>query len=549
MDINEFYKNNEVHEDFDHLYYVERYEKVANFYQPYCSENNISDRKRLYYHYMFHGKELGFQPHALKRIKQYEEYNQDILNEPITVVVGCKDREKMLNISLRSWLLHDQIKEIIIVDWSCANPIKHFENIDPRIRVIRVEGQLFYNASKPINAAIKEAKYEKILKMDVDYILNPYFPLASLVDISPGEFVAGNWRQSHYDNNLGFIQNLNGIICCHKDLFIKAGMYNEDIDNYGREDCEMFERIEAVGGKRKDIEFAKGHVPVYHNPHNIEARGINRKDADVISTNKYFQRKFGTKNFELIINLYRDNDEARRNEILDCLKVNLENKYIDHVHIFLENWQDFPEFYDIPQDNITTINVDERVSFRKIFDYCNENIVNKQCIVANNDIMFTDDLRKIRGIQPKEFFAITRHENGKLCQNENRDAFCSHDAWIFTSPMVDDFKQLDDSIIIGNLFCDTVLCYLLNSIGIYEAWNPCLDVKIHHMHNATSHASKTCNFDKKEMATAIGNYCNKFGDDDFLHLLVATDIEDYYRNEKPNYFISWYDFEKNDYKY
>ena len=549
MDIHEFLEKNKVHPDFDENFYMERYEGVANFYQPHCNENHITDKERLYYHYKMHGEELGFQPYPLKTVKQYEEYDQDILNEPITVVVGCKGREKMLNISIRSWLLHEQIKEIIIVDWSCEKPIKHFEKIDPRIRVIRVEGQLFYNASKPINVAIKEARHEKILKMDVDYILNPYFPLASLVDISQGEFVAGNWRQSHYDNNLGFIQNLNGIICCHRDLFIKAGMYNEDIDNYGREDCEMFERIEAVGGKRKDIQFAKGHVPVYHNPHGIKIRGVNRKDSDVISTNKYFKRKFGTKNFELIINLYRDDDEARRNEILDCLKTNLENKYIDHVHIFLENWQDFPEFYDMPQDNITTINVDERVSFRKIFEYCNENIVNKQCIVANNDIMFTDDLRKIKGIQPKEFFALTRHENGKLCQNENRDAFCSHDAWIFTSPMVDDFKKLDDSVVIGNLFCDTVLCYLLHSIGVYEAWNPCLDVKIHHMHNTTDHISKTCNFDKKEMAKAIGNYCNKFEDDDFLHLLVATDIEDYYKNEKPNYFISWYDFEQNDYKY
>lgn len=115
--------------------------------------------------------------------------------------------------------------------------------------------------------------------------------------------------------------------------------------------------------------------------------------------------------------------------------------------------------------------------------------------------------------------------------------------------MVDDFKKLDDSVVIGNLFCDTVLCYLLHSIGVYEVWNPCLDVKIHHMHNTTDHASKTCNFDKKEMASAIGDYCNKFGDDDFLQLLVATDIEDYYRNEKPNYFISWHDFEQNDYKY
>ena len=32
-------------------------------------------------------------------------------------------------------------------------------------------------------------------------------------------------------------------------------------------------------------------------------------------------------------------------------------------------------------------------------------------------------------------------------------------------------------------------------------------------------------------------------------MLVATDIEDYYQSEKSNYFITWPDFELNDYKY
>ena len=70
----------------------------------------------------------------------------------------------MLSVSLRSWILHPQIKEIIIVDWSSEKSLKHLENVDARIKVIRIEGEKFYNASKPINIAIKAAKHEKILK-------------------------------------------------------------------------------------------------------------------------------------------------------------------------------------------------------------------------------------------------------------------------------------------------------------------------------------------------------------------------------------------------
>ena len=43
-----------------------------------------------------------------------EQFDKDILNEPISVVVSCQDRSDMLNISVRSWLLHEQIKEIVI---------------------------------------------------------------------------------------------------------------------------------------------------------------------------------------------------------------------------------------------------------------------------------------------------------------------------------------------------------------------------------------------------------------------------------------------------
>ena len=47
------------------------------------------------------------------------------------------------------------------------------------------------------------------------------------------------------------MRNLNGIICCHRKFFIDAGLYNENIDNYGREDCEMFEKLEQLEVVRK----------------------------------------------------------------------------------------------------------------------------------------------------------------------------------------------------------------------------------------------------------------------------------------------------------
>lgn len=52
--IEEFYKTNIIDENFDEALYEEQYPETKDFYQPYCEQNNISNKQRLYFHYYFH---------------------------------------------------------------------------------------------------------------------------------------------------------------------------------------------------------------------------------------------------------------------------------------------------------------------------------------------------------------------------------------------------------------------------------------------------------------------------------------------------------------
>ncbi len=544
--IDDFYKKYSLAEEFDEKFYANRYD-VDDYYQPYCRDNGFTEKQRLYFHWVNHGKDNFHMPY--EHNANTKKYDLTSLSENISLVVSCKDREDMLSVSLRSWILKKQIKEIIIVDWSSKKSLKHLENVDPRIKVIRVEGEEFYNASKPINIAIKAAKYEKILKMDVDYILNPYLPLNDLIDIKEGEFIAGNWNQYHLDNGLGFIRNLNGIICCHKRFFVDVGLYNEDIDNYGREDCEMFDKLKKLGLVRKDIDFEPNYVPAYHNPHSNSIRSQNRKDTNVERTLNYMNRKYGQSDFELVINLHKDSLPERTKEILDCLKLNLENKYISKVHIFLENYEDFPEFYELKSDYEEKIIVNNticRMSFRKIFDYTNKNIVNTQCIVANNDILFNDDLSKIRGMVPRDIVSLTRHEeDGKLLEDRHRRAICSADSWIFRSPMVDNLKELPDDIIIGTFYSDIILNYYIYKSRQYNAWNLCNDIVIKHHHKTTEHDHNTKS--KEEAFDIHFSYVKKFNKHDWYKHLAISTIEDYWNTRNANKFVSDHQFDLNEY--
>lgn len=52
--IEEFYQTNTLDESFDEKLYLETYPDTKDFYQPYCQQNNINDKQRLYYHYNFY---------------------------------------------------------------------------------------------------------------------------------------------------------------------------------------------------------------------------------------------------------------------------------------------------------------------------------------------------------------------------------------------------------------------------------------------------------------------------------------------------------------
>jgi lipopolysaccharide biosynthesis protein len=64
--IKEFYQTNNVLEDFDEIFYQKEYPETKDFYQPYCKNNNIDDRHRLYFHYYHYGKNLSINKNHLK---------------------------------------------------------------------------------------------------------------------------------------------------------------------------------------------------------------------------------------------------------------------------------------------------------------------------------------------------------------------------------------------------------------------------------------------------------------------------------------------------
>lgn len=204
----------------------------------------------------------------------------------VSIICACKNRIKSLTISLSSWLLFDEVKEVIIVDWNSDTSIDYLIHLDPRIIIIRVNDEEFFNQPQPLNLASKFATQENILKLDCDHILNPYynfFDVHKLIDSD--NFVSGVYRKNSDEllDSSEFIFPLYGVLYVNRKRFHEIGGFNEKMGKYySVEDGELTIRLRSLGMKLHPLNLRS--FCIIHIPHSDYVRIENfegfKKDND-----------------------------------------------------------------------------------------------------------------------------------------------------------------------------------------------------------------------------------------------------------------------------
>ena len=220
-----------------------------------------------------------FSPVDIKNLYHYNNFSLP----PLTLTVGIKNRFQQLKVALNSWIIQDAIKEILIVDWDSEDiDHRYLKKLDKRIKVLRINNQPNYEHARVLNTCIDNAKYDHIIKMDVDYIINPYYRLEQWLDIDWDiQFMSGYWGQKILDNELGFIEHLNGFMCIHRDHVNTIGGYNKNFIGYGWEDCELYIRlVNNLGLEKLSVPISSNFVPIYHMPHDDHIRTKYQKEKD-----------------------------------------------------------------------------------------------------------------------------------------------------------------------------------------------------------------------------------------------------------------------------
>lgn len=182
----------------------------------------------------------------------------------ISLVTACRDRNDNLAKALPSWLALD-LAEIVVVDWTSTIPVaRTLEAMsihDPRIRILRIEGEKRWILSYAFNAGFRLARHEMILKADADIALAPDFleqnPLAT------GEVVVGNWSRARPEQKY-----VNGFFFVNRVDLARVNGFNEYITTYGWDDDDLYDRLRDAGVTRVDV--AEGTVQ--HLDHDDTAR-------------------------------------------------------------------------------------------------------------------------------------------------------------------------------------------------------------------------------------------------------------------------------------
>jgi hypothetical protein len=161
----------------------------------------------------------------------------------------------------------------------------------------------------------------------------------------------------------------------------------------------------------------------------------NTKDEDQRLINKY--------KIILFLQWYLD-DETEVNR-LKCLQKNIENQYINHIHIFSDT-NNISKILPLikTKNNISISFIDDRLSYKAWIDYADQHFPSDIKILINSDIYLDSTIQSIKqySYDRHTLYAITRKdlaENGVI--QESRDLYApdapqthplySHDCWIY----------------------------------------------------------------------------------------------------------------------
>jgi hypothetical protein len=181
---------------------------------------------------------------------------------------------------------------------------------------------------------------------------------------------------------------------------------------------------------------------------------------------------------ELLIEYYNSDNASRNKEYISCIEKNLSNKFINKIHVFID---DPNTELNIKSDKLNIIRVNKRNTYSDFFNYANFNLQGKKVILANTDIFFDETLGELENFKFDNIvLALTRWDYNTITKKSDLYYVdMSQDSWVFETPI----HVSGADFCLGKPGCDNRISYLLHDSG-YDVRNPSMQIKSHHVHDS-----------------------------------------------------------------
>jgi hypothetical protein len=405
----------------------------------------------------------------------------------LSAIVAVKNRFSPLIVSIQSWLIQSAIKEIVVVNWSSDDFDENYiSSLSDKIKIINVPNKLHFNQSEAYNIAIENASFEEIIKLDADYIINPYIDFNDWLIIDwENEFICGYWKDyKEIDNDCGFLEYLNGFIAISKSNLVKVGGYKGNKYGYGYDDSDLHFRLEEIGLKKIIVEIDKNKkfFPIFHIPHNDVVRTANYMEKDLVHSsnlnkmeyekNKYlsdnekiidFNQYYSEDKVILFCQFFKSTPEVESHNIY-CLYKNLNNQFIDQVVLFVEKDSGFLNIFD---KKLHIKEIESRLSYEIWYEYALKEYPDAIKVLSNSDIFFDETISKLKKTSKWNddiLYCSSRKDitkdglllDSRECYDKKSPQIIfelSQDCWIFKNKL----KKFDKNYFLGYFNCDSKL--------------------------------------------------------------------------------------------
>ena len=236
-----------------------------------------------------------------------------------------------------------------------------------------------------------------------------------------------------------------------------------------------------------------------------------------ISKRSSFHEKEKQEQINVFTQFFMPKNEARLNEIRECLKRNVLNEHINKIYLLNERIYTNEEL-GIESSKIVQENIERRIKFSDIFNYVSNNKIEGYVVIINSDIFLDETIEKIQNSNlrlKRTCYTLLRYEyrnepnlndcslfgskdfykkeferqnpfalfTPNLIQKYDFDARCdSMDTWIFHSNNLIEKKEIKTfDFFFGTPGCDNKIIYLLKICG-YNIYNDPKHLRTYHYH-------------------------------------------------------------------